>query len=173
MCHRQPQQVCNKRLVSEGYDAFNMNGGMMSWARSGLKNPQSGEDLYRSHRPNVLREGDINKNSEVKWLRSFLLRFHYFIIVCDLDRIPERGINRAILLFADPYCLGKLFKVNVFADGLIMNMYFPKTPGRVIILCAFGGHFEFAQVLPLLFEEFQPHPPMSIRSKPLRAYPMV
>ena len=25
-----------KRLVNEGYDAFNMNGGMMSWARSGL-----------------------------------------------------------------------------------------------------------------------------------------
>jgi len=25
-----------KRLVSEGYNAVNMNGGMMSWARSGL-----------------------------------------------------------------------------------------------------------------------------------------
>jgi rhodanese-related sulfurtransferase len=26
-----------KRLVGEGYDAFNMNGGMMNWARSGFK----------------------------------------------------------------------------------------------------------------------------------------
>ena len=63
-------------------------------------------------------------------------------IVCDLDRVFQRGVDRAILLFTDLDRFGKLFRINAFTDGFEVNVYLAEAPGRIFILCAFGGDFQ-------------------------------
>jgi hypothetical protein len=72
----------------------------------------------------------------------------------DLNRILERGIDRAILLFADLNRLAKFIRVDAFAYGLIMNVDTAEAPGRIFILDAVSRNFELAQILSLFLKDF-------------------
>jgi hypothetical protein len=79
----------------------------------------------------------------------FALCLYNFHIMRDLDRIPQRGIHRAILLLADLDRLPDLFNLDAFADNLVMDVDLAEPPRRSLVLHRLRRNVELVQFLTL------------------------